>query len=133
VKNKKDRKPSRQKLKSELTQIFNKYIRLKGNNTCVECGSQNNTTAGHVFSCVNLSTKWDEMNVFVQCAGCNFRHEYDPYPYFNWYINKFGKDKFDQLYIKHKLTVKFSNSDLQTMINIYKQKINELELKLLTK
>jgi len=127
-KQKMNKKPSYQKLKLELTQVFNKYIRLKGNNICVICGSQNNSTAGHVFSSVNLSTKWDESNVFVQCMGCNLRHEYDSYPYFNWYINKFGKKKFDLLYIKHKSVVKFSNSDLQTMINIYKKKLKKIEL-----
>jgi len=118
---------TRNQLIKKLTKIFNEYIRLRDNNTCVICGSTQNPTAGHLFSCVNHSTKWDEDNVFCQCRNCNYYHETNAYPFTKWYIEKFGKEKLDKLFFKHNLTAKFSNSDLITMINIYTNKLKELK------
>ena len=67
---------------------------LSLNDKCVECGSTKQLGASHVFSRRHKSTRWSLKNVFTECWSCNYRHVYDPWPYWKWYINKFGYDMF---------------------------------------
>lgn len=119
-------KSDRKKLVKRLDDVFSSYIRNRDNHVCVTCGSQLNSTCGHLFSRVNYSTRWDEDNAFCQCAGCNYRHEFEPYPFFKFYIKKFGQKKLDEMDFKHRQVKKFSNSDLKDMIDLYKDKLADI-------
>lgn len=76
---KKVKKLSTSKLKKKLDEIFSKYIRQKyadseGYVRCITCGVKRITKemqAGHFVSRSYLATRFDEQNVFPQCAGCN--------------------------------------------------------------
>lgn len=84
---------------------------------------------GHLFSRVSLATRWDVHeggNCFPNCAGCNIKHEYDPYPMNNWYIQKFGKDAWDKLYARwHTVSPSLTKTFLRERIEWFK---NELAL-----
>ena len=90
-------------------------------------GSTDNLNCSHIFSRVSYSTRWDEENAFAMTSGENLRHEYDAYYIHEWFINKYGKDKFDFLHAKWSKTTKFSDFDLEIMIDLFKQKISTLE------
>lgn len=85
-------------IKARLDKLFSLYIRLRDGYTCKVCGSRDRPQCGHIFSRVSLSTRWDDSNAVCQCASCNMRHEFDPYPLNNWYITQYGKEKWDDLY-----------------------------------
>ena len=95
------RKPSRKGLITKLDELVSKIVRLQ-EKECVICHSKEKLGNSHLFSRKNLSLRWDirpNGNSHTNCWGCNFRHSSrDSYPYFNWYITKFGKDKFDELH-----------------------------------
>ena len=113
----------RQTLMTALKTEHSLYIRSKGNR-CVVCGSYDNLQCGHIFTCSHLSTRWDleyDGDCHIQCGGCNLKHENDAYPYYNWYINKFGKDKFDKLHIRHMTIKKYSIPDLEDLLERIKQ------------
>ena len=116
----------RQRLIKRLDNVFSKYIRLR-DKRCVICGTTENLQAGHLITRRCYATRWDEMNVFAQCRNCNYTHEYRPEIFTNWYIEKFGADKYQELVVKSKMVVKYKNADLLAMIEYYKQKIKELE------
>ena len=84
---------------------------------CVCCGTSQNLTAGHLFSRVAYSTRWDLTNVFAQCLSCNLRHEYDPYPLTNYYLLKFGKLAYDKLHFQYVHPVKFKTYQIQELLN----------------
>lgn len=80
---------------------------------CVLCGDRETLTCGHLFSRVAYSTRWDLDNCFAQCLSCNLKHEYKPYNFFKWYINKFGQEKLDELDKKHNTIRKWKDFELE--------------------
>lgn len=131
-------KSERKALVKSVDTLHSLFIRRRDSNRCVVCGSRENTQCGHIFSRVAYSTRWDlnkKGNAHCQCSGCNCSHEYDPYPFYNWYINKFGKAEFDRLYVRYKTTRKFTNTQLRelksVLISALQQEDDEVERELL--
>lgn len=99
---------TRKALIEQIEALHPKFIRKRDGHRCVVCGSMRNPTCGHIFSRRNLATRWDiseDGNCHCQCWSCNFSHggtgmrgPMDKYPYFKWYIEKFGTDKLDELH-----------------------------------
>ena len=125
------KKTARQRVVKRLDDIVSKYIRER-DQACVECGSKENLTNGHVFSRRSYSTRWDiskNGNCHTQCWGCNFRHSKDNYEYFNWYIKRFGIEEFDDLRFRYKKTKKYHTPELEElyekMTKLYKELVNE--------
>lgn len=110
-------KSDRQKLIKKLDDLVSKIIRER-DGACVICGTTERLQNGHLFTRQSYSLRWDlrpDGNCNCQCDGHNKLHEYDPYPYINWYIEKFGKERFDLLYAEHKTVAKFTTLDLELM------------------
>lgn len=136
---KKKKRPSNRKLLiKELDSIVSLFVRAR-DKKCIVCGSDgtykvdkktggkiytknNPLQNGHLFTRAAHSTRWCTLNCNGQCAGCNFRHEHDPYPYEKAFRNKFGTKAYDDLYKKHKTTVKFTDDDLLKMIFSFQDK-----------
>ena len=115
-------KTARQKIVDKLDKIVSKIIRER-DGACVVCGSTKALGWGHVFSKVAYNTRWDVLpdgNVHTQCWPCNFRHVRDQYPYFSWYIRKFGQDKFDELRRRFKTTKKYKTYELEELYEKFK-------------
>lgn len=109
-------KNTRKKLIRELDKIVSLIVR-KRDGRCVVCGKVEGLTNGHLFSRSNYSTRWDFENCYGQCLGCNMRHEFDPYPYTRWFIGKFGLEKYDELYKKHRTVKKWKDWELQDLLD----------------
>ena len=123
------KKPSRKTLVKKLDAVFSEYIRRRYAKNdiaeCVTCGKKDHwkkLQAGHFMSRKHYSTRWDERNVEVQCNACNVFRYGEQYK-FSIYL---GKELSDELYLKSHQTVKFSNIDLQDMIDVYKEKLINL-------
>ena len=113
------KKPSRKTLVRNLDKAVSEYIRQR-DKWCVQCGTSENLTNGHIFTRKNYSTRFDisdDGNCHTQCWSCNFKHGFDQWPYFRWYIDKFGQEKFDELRRRHKTVQKFKNHDLKELIS----------------
>ena len=120
------KKPSRKTLIKNLDKAVSEYIR-KRDGQCVQCGTQERLTNGHIFTRRYHSTRWDISiygNNHCQCWSHNFSHTYQPYEYYKWYINKFGQKKFDKLYRRHKTVQKFKNHELQELLDEIKSHIS---------
>ena len=111
----KQRKISRKGLVRKLDKAVSLFV-IARDKFCVTCGSSQNLTAGHLFSRIAYSTRWDFENVFAQCLSCNLRHEYDPYPLTNYYLGRFGKAGYDQLHSRYVTPRKFKDFELQEML-----------------
>lgn len=123
------KKPSRKLLVKKLDAIFSEYIRRRyAKNeiaTCVTCGKKDHwkkLQAGHFMSRKHYSTRWDEDNVEVQCSACNVFRYGEQYLFAKY----LGNEKADMLLAKSRETVKFSDPELQEMIDIYKNKVSLL-------
>ena len=123
------KKPARKTIITKLDNIFSQYIRLRYSKNeiseCVTCGKQDHwkkQQAGHFISRKHYATRWDEDNVQVQCSGCNVFRYGEQY-LFSKYL---GNDLSEQLLIKSRNIQKFTDSELLKMIDIYKDKVNNL-------
>ena len=116
----------RKKLIKKLDDVFSKYIRARDGGKCVLCGSDYILQAGHLITRRNYATRWDEDNVFAQCRSCNYTHVNHPEIYTSWYIGKYGAEAYQKLVAKSKLIVKFRDSDLEMLIEYYKNKLKEV-------
>lgn len=95
---KKKRRPSeRMILKSALDEIVGKIVKQRDGWQCVQCGTRERPTKGHVLVCSVYGVRWDLMNVFCQCAGCNNMHRFQAHLYINWFQNQFGMDEWKAL------------------------------------
>lgn len=128
----KRKKPSRSKLVKKLDILFSQFVRLSnadknGYCTCVTCGKKGHwkdgsIQAGHFMSRKHYNTRWDVRNVKPQCVGCNMFKSGEQYKY-SIYL---GSELAKELYLQSNKIVKFSNDELQEMIDRYSTELKRL-------
>ncbi len=123
------------KLKKKLDSLFSQYIRLRnadylGRVKCFTCGDMKHwkeQQAGHFQSRSHHSTRWDEVNVQVQCVKCNMFRQGEQYKFGLYLDDRFGDGTAEELENRAKTIVKLNRVDYEEAIERYKQKINELD------
>ena len=123
------------KLKKKLDSLFSQYTRLRnadhlGRVKCFTCGVDKHwkeQQAGHFQSRSHHSTRWDEVNVQVQCVKCNMFRQGEQYKFGMYLDQKFGEGTAEELEIRSKTIVKLNRTDYEEAIERYKQKIKELD------
>ena len=100
------KKLTRSKLVKKLDTIFSIYIRRK--------------------NAVN-STRWDEVNFQVQCAGCNVFKYGEQYVFGNKLDIKYGSGTAERLYLKSKQIIKLSNPEIKDLILRYKNFVDLMD------
>lgn len=128
----KRKKPTRSKLVKKLDILFSQFVRVSsadknGYCTCITCGKKGHwkdggIQAGHFMSRKHYSTRWDIRNVKPQCVGCNMFKSGEQYKY-SIYL---GSELSNELYLQSNKIVKFSNDDLQKMIDRYSTELKRL-------
>ena len=121
------RKPSRKSLINKLDRIFSEYIRKKnadkkGFVTCITSQKKyhySEVDAGHFISRKEMSTRWHEDNVWPQSRFDN-RFRYGRQYIYSLALEKKKQGLPKHLYNLSKETVKYSISDLEEMVEKYK-------------
>ena len=121
------KKVTKTALVKKLDTVFSIYIRrryaIDDIAKCVTCGKEDHWKSlqcGHFMSRKHLSTRWDEDNCQVQCAGCNVFRYGEQYK-FSLYL---GNNLAEQLHIKSKEVCKFTEVELQELIQHYTHQIS---------
>ena len=123
------------KLKKKLDVLFSQYIRRRnadhlGRVKCFTCGVEKHwkeQQAGHFQSRSHHSTRWDEINVQVQCVKCNMYRQGEQYKFGMYLDQRFGDGTAEELEYRAKTIVKLNRVDYEEAIERYKQKIRELD------
>lgn len=123
------------KLKKKLDKIFSEFIRRRnadhlGFITCFTCGVKKHwkeQQAGHFQSRSHHSTRWDEVNVQVQCIKCNMFRQGEQYKFGLYLDERYGKGTAEELEQRAKTIVKINRVDYEEAITRYKQKIKDLD------
>ena len=122
------------KLKKKLDVLFSQYIRRRnadhlGRVKCFTCGIEKHwkeQQAGHFQSRSHHSTRWDEVNVQVQCVKCNMYRQGEQYKFGLYLDDRFGDGTAEELEYRAKTIIKLNRVDYEEAIERYKQKIKEL-------
>ena len=125
------KKPKRKTLINKLDRIFSEYIRKRDANKqgfvkCITSGKKYHYTevdAGHFISRKEMSTRWNEDNVWAQSRFEN-RFRYGNLWIYGQALEKKKKGLPKHLYKLSKETVKYSIADLQELIDKYKKKLD---------
>jgi len=118
------KKVTKTALVKKLDTVFSIYIRrryaVNEIAKCVTCGKEDHWKSlqcGHFMSRKHMSTRWNEDNCQVQCAGCNVFRYGEQYK-FSLYL---GNNLSEALHIKSKEVCKFTEVELQELIQHYTQ------------
>lgn len=136
-------KKTKAKLKSELMttqdylkiaqQVFNKYIRLRDKGKpCISCQTTINGVvhASHFYSSGGHSNiRYNEDNVHSSCYKCNVMLSGNQNEYRKRLIKKIGVEKLDFLDSIAHIEKKWTIDELKNIIEIYKEKIKQTEIK----
>ena len=127
------KKVSRSKLIKQLDSIFSIYIRRKDAvneiATCFTCSKQDHYKKlqnGHFQSRRHYSTRWDEVNCQVQCAGCNVFKFGEQFLFGQNLDNKFGEGTARRLHIKSQQILKLSDNEIIDMTKTYKNLVDSM-------
>ena len=119
---------TRKGIVKKLDTYFSLYIRKRyavdSIAECFTCGKKDHISklhAGHFQSRKHYATRWDEVNVQVQCPKCNLFGQGEQYKFGQHLDEKYGEGTAEKLEQKARNTVKLSNDDLNEMIIKYKQ------------
>ena len=129
----KTKKPSRSKLVKQLDSIFSTYIRRKDSINdvaiCFTCGKKDHYKKlqnGHFQSRRHYSTRFDEVNCQVQCAGCNVFKYGEQFIFGQNLDIKFGEGTARRLHIKAQQILKISDKEIMEMIKRYKTFVDKM-------
>ena len=121
------------KLKAKAQLVFNEYIRLRDKDcTCISCNQwKDPKQAGHYYAVKGYDgLRFDEINCNGECPGCNCFDESHLIGYGENLLNRIGRVEFDLLKLRasdyKKRGYKWSRSEIEEIIEKYKQKIKEL-------
>ena len=123
------------KLKKKLDKLFSEYIRRRnadhlGRVKCFTCGVEKHwkeQQAGHFQSRSQHSTRWDEVNVQVQCVKCIMYRQGEQYKFGMYLDQRFGDGTAEDLENRAKTIIKINRVDYEEAIERFKQKIKELD------
>lgn len=123
----------RKKLHKKAWRLFSEYIRRKGANeygaqqcyTCTLIAQWKNLHAGHYF---HGRLDFDERNVNPQCERCNYYRSGMGAVYGVRLAGKLGVEGIQQLELDANTKGNdYTISELETLIEVYKKKLEELD------
>jgi len=127
------KKLTRSKIVKKLDTVFSQYIRLKNSvdeiSTCFTCGKQDHWKKlqnGQFQSRKHYTTRWDEINCQVQCAGCNVFKYGEQYKFAVNLDAKYGEGTAERLHVKSQQIIKLSDFELEDMIKRYKNFVDSM-------
>lgn len=119
-------KPDRRKLIKSLDTEVSRIVRQR-HPFCVQCGTSERLTCGHLITQGKYSTRWDigngdtPGNCFCQCQGCNMKHEYQPEHFTLWFIREYGRDEYENLVARSNKLKKWTNAELTDLLTQLKE------------
>jgi len=117
---------TRSNLIKKLDKLCSDLVKEKAKGKCIKCDLvKKNVGVSHYYSRRYLGTRWDLNNLDFACWGCHHHWlEKDKTPgswYYQYMIKKLGRTRFNKLKLKAYGITKFSNLDLQLMIDNFKK------------
>lgn len=116
---KRTKMPSRKSLVRKADNLVSQIVRLR-DGKCVECGSTEKLTNGHVLGRRSFATRFDitaEGDCHAQCWPDNYRAAMSGAVHYHaWYVRTFGAEAFDALYRRWAAGKKWSRLELIALV-----------------
>ena len=112
-----------QKIKDKIHAEMRR-IAIKRHPFCVCCGrSDGILQGGHLIPKASSSAvRFDLLNVFTQCSGCNSLHRFNPHPFIQWFLKEYGVEEYTDLVKRSKSKPKpIKKVQLRELLEEYKK------------
>ena len=112
-----------QKIKDKIHAEMRR-IAIRRHPACVCCGRFDGILqGGHLIPKGSSSAvRFDLLNVFTQCSGCNSLHRYNPHPFIQWFLNEYGLEEYNDLVKRSKSKPKpIKKTQLRELLEEYKK------------
>lgn len=124
-------KSKHQALKRKADTLFSQAVRLRdsdkdGFGNCITCEKRihwKQAHAGHFIKRRYSATRYDEMNVNLQCSACNTFNHGEEYKYSRALDFKYGDGTAESLFKKAQQTYKLTIAELEEIIHDSKEQI----------
>ena len=129
MKRKKINKRSAKQKKKDAIHATIREICLIRHPYCVICGISGGVLqGGHLIpKARSESVRYDLMNVFTSCQGCNWRHTKNQHPMIEWFIREYGEEEYLSLVEKSRLIIKDRMWELEATHDDLKQVLFDLK------
>jgi len=125
---------------SKLDKVFSIYIRRRdadeyGRVKCCTCDMVTHWSemdCGHWMINRPNTTRWDEENCHPQCKKCNRHYDGEWVKHRDYIIDRHGFDAMYELGHKSQRPIKMMQHEIDEMVQVYKEKIKQLDNQLLT-
>lgn len=122
-------------LVASLDRVFSMYIRLRdtspqGYFRCISCGRLlpfEQADCGHYVNRQHMSLRFSEQNCNAQCRRCNRFDEGAIMDYRRGLVKKIGAQQVELLEVQKHETRKYSNWELEILIDHYKKEVERLK------
>ena len=124
----KARKPPISKLKKKLDVLVSLYVRKTGKGECYTCGKRGgykSLQCGHYVHRHINATRYDLDNLREQCVGCNYFGNVQ-HIFAEKLHDELGEKRWKALLLRAKETKQFRILELQSLVEIYKKKLEDL-------
>ena len=109
------------KLKKKTWEQVSFYVRHKEKGICFTCGLRNNPKDTHCGHFIHGRLDYNEMNLHCQCPRCNIFLNGNLVEYTMRMIEKYGKDKVDELRMEARKIHPFNRVEVQAIYEKYKK------------
>lgn len=130
---KKRKPPSKAKHLKKLEKVFNKFIRLRdcvdGWGNCISCGENfpfERLHAGHYHHSKTSVLRFNELNVNIQCIGCNTYKNGNLIGYRETLVLRHGEEAVKEIESIRHQQLKMSRQEIDEQIEYYKNLLQTL-------
>ena len=124
------------KLKATADKMYSQYVRLRDSDDqgycrCVTCGKRDHwkhMQAGHYVPRTYLALRWDDVNVNVQCVGCNIFKSGAMDEYAVFLIGRHGAEILGLLSVEKSKLRKMGVADYKDLIDHIGDKLAGLNI-----
>lgn len=128
---------STKQLRDKLDRVFSMYIRLRDSKEfggeyfrCISCGRVlpfAQADCGHYISRTNMALRFSEDNCSAQCRSCNRFKDGNILEYRQGLARKIGEKRVELLEARKHETKKWSNWELEQLIEYYSKETERLK------
>ena len=70
----------------------------------------------HMISAAKYATRWNPLNVYRQCRGCNLRHEFHPQYFTDWWLKRHGAAVYHALVFASNQVADYKRKDYEKIL-----------------